>query len=51
MGFLMDTNVLSELRKGEKADLNVREWFAQVHGDEIFLSVLTLGEIRNSLSV
>ncbi len=29
MGFLMDTNVLSELRKGEKADINVREWFAQ----------------------
>lgn len=28
----MDTNVLSELRKNEKADRNVREWFAQVDG-------------------
>jgi toxin FitB len=49
MGFLIDTNVLSELRKGEKADINVREWFAQVNGDEIFLSVLTLGEIHNGI--
>jgi predicted nucleic acid-binding protein len=49
MGFLMDTNVLSELRKDKKADRNVREWFAQVDGDEIFLSVLTLGEIRNGI--
>nr|MDU9044682.1 hypothetical protein [Candidatus Electrothrix aestuarii] len=32
MGFLMDTNVLSELRKDKKADRNVREWFAQVDG-------------------
>jgi predicted nucleic acid-binding protein len=32
-----------------KADPNVREWFAQVNGDEIFLSVLTLGEIRNGI--
>jgi len=47
----MDTHVLSELRKGERADINVREWFAQVNGKEIFLPVLTLGEIRNNLSV
>ena len=28
MAFLLDTNVLSELRKGLKADANVRYWAA-----------------------
>ena len=49
MGYLMDTNVLSELRKREKADANVRRWFEQVDEETIFLSVLTLGEIRNGI--
>lgn len=33
MGFLIDTNVLSELRKGSKMDKNVREWFEAVPSD------------------
>ena len=28
MSFLVDTNVLSELRKGDRADANVAAWFA-----------------------
>jgi toxin FitB len=46
---LIDTNVLAELRKGERADLHVQAWFAALAPDEIFVSVLTLGEIRKGV--
>ena len=46
MRFLVDTNVVSELRKDERADGGVRDWFASVDGDDLALSVLVLGEIR-----
>jgi len=46
LSYLLDTNVISELRKGQRADANVTAWFADVADEEIFLSVLTIGEIR-----
>lgn len=46
MKFLLDTNVVSELRKGERADVGLREWFAELDGDDLALSVLVVGEIR-----
>lgn len=46
MSFLVDTNVVSELRKGPRADPRVTAWFASVAEDELYLSVLTVGEIR-----
>lgn len=49
MSYLVDTNVLSELRKGERCDPNVLRWFSTVTADEIFLSVLTIGEIRRGV--
>lgn len=49
MSYLLDTNVISELRKGERADANVTAWFADVAEEEIFLSVLTIGEIRRGI--
>ena len=49
MGFLIDTNILSELRKGKKADAGVRQWYAQTDGNELYVSVLTLGEIRQGI--
>jgi toxin FitB len=48
-GFLIDTNVLSELRKGARADLNVRRWFEGMDENSIFLSVLVTGEIRRGI--
>ena len=30
--YLLDTNVISELRKGERVDANVTAWFAEVAG-------------------
>lgn len=49
MSFLVDTNVVSELRKGRRADANVRAWFRDVDPDALFLSVLVVGEIRRGI--
>jgi hypothetical protein len=47
--WLVDTNVLSELRKGERADAGVREWFAGALDEDLFTSVLVLGEVRRGI--
>lgn len=47
-GFLLDTNVLSELIKPHP-DGNVLRWIAEADETLLFLSVLTLGEIRNGI--
>ena len=49
MSYLLDTNVISELRKGERADPSVAAWFANLEDEEIFLSALTIGEIRRGI--
>lgn len=49
MTWLVDTNVLSELRKGERADAGVREWFAGALDEDLFTSVLVLGEVRRGI--
>jgi toxin FitB len=49
LSYLLDTNVISELRKGERADANVRAWFSELADEEIFLSVLTIGEVRRGV--
>ena len=49
MSFLLDTNVISEIRKGPRADQGVQRWFEGVADDELFLSVLVLGEIRRGV--
>jgi hypothetical protein len=45
MGYLLDTNVLSELRR-RSPDRRVTEWLASVPSAQLFLSVLVLGEVR-----
>jgi predicted nucleic acid-binding protein len=47
--FLLDTNVVSELRKGPRIDRNVGAWFAGLGANELFLSVLVIGEIRRGI--
>ena len=49
MSWLVDTNVLSELRKGDRANSGVRAWFADAREDELFTSVLVLGEVRRGI--
>jgi len=47
--FLLDTNVVSELRKGPRAERKVTAWFNGLDPDELFLSVLVVGEIRRGI--
>lgn len=49
VSFLVDTNVLSELRKGERANPAVRDWLASVDDDALLVSVLVVGEIRKGI--
>ena len=49
MRWLLDANIVSELRKGSRCDANVAAWYAQVESGELFMSVLTLGEIRKGV--
>jgi predicted nucleic acid-binding protein len=48
-GFLLDTNVISELRKRERCNAGVRRWFSEVAAEELFLSVLVVGELRGGV--
>ena len=48
---LLDTNILSELRKGAKANSRVRTWFDGVAPEEIYLSVLAIGELRRGVEL
>ena len=50
-GFLLDTNVVSELRKGERADAGVRAWFDEHTSDQLWLSVLVVGELRRGVEL
>ena len=49
MNWLIDTNVLSELRKGERADARARAWYAGTPAEELYTSVLVLGEVRRGI--
>jgi toxin FitB len=49
VSYLLDSNIVSELRKRERADASVRQWFADVDDRELFLSVLTVGELRRGI--
>lgn len=47
MSFLLDTNAISEIRRGR--DRNVAAWANSVADRELHLSVLTLGKIRKGI--
>jgi toxin FitB len=47
-GFLLDTNIISELIR-PKPDPNVTKWVDATDEELLFLSVLTLGEIRKGV--
>jgi predicted nucleic acid-binding protein len=48
-GFLLDTNVISELVR-PRPDAKVKAWVANTDEMLLYLSVLTLGEIRKGIS-
>jgi hypothetical protein len=43
---LLDTNVVSELRRPARADPNVLAWAAGAHPDDLYLSAITILEIE-----
>lgn len=49
--YLIDTDVISEARKGDKANIGVRNFFADAAREEIplYISVITLGELRQGV--
>jgi len=48
LSYLIDTNVLSELRRREP-DAKVVQWFSERPAGTLYLSVLTLGELRKGI--
>ena len=51
--YLLDTNVISEARKREKANSGVRKFFRSVAKSdaEVYLSVVTVGELRRGVEL
>lgn len=49
MTWLIDTNVISEVRKRGRCHPNVARWWNGVRREDLFLSVVTLGEIRRGI--
>lgn len=48
MRYLLDTNVLSEVRKPQ-GDERVLAWISSVPAEDLYLSVLVIGEIRRGV--
>jgi len=44
--YLLDTNILSELRKPEKADKNVLSWSKDIDSSQQYLSAISIQEIE-----
>ena len=47
--YLIDTNIISEVRKGGRCDRHVAAWYRSTRDDELFVSVLVIGEIRQGI--
>ena len=54
--YLIDTNVLSEIRKNQKANKGVRDFFESIANEtsdeqRLFISVVTIGELRRGIEL
>ena len=49
MSFILDTSVLSEVRKGARARAAVMSWWNNVQHHDLFLSVMVAGEIQRGI--
>jgi hypothetical protein len=47
VNYLIDTNIISEVRKGDRCDPNVAAWYASIDDADIYLSVLATS-VRSS---
>ena len=50
-GYLLDTNVVSELRKGDRTNPGVAAWYQERDKRELYLSVITLAELRRGIAL
>jgi predicted nucleic acid-binding protein len=48
VSYLLDTNVISEVRRSSP-NPGVKSWFKQASSEDLFLSVLVVGEIRQGV--
>lgn len=48
--FLLDTNVVSELRQGGRGNAGVSDWYDGVPDEDLFTSALVIGEIRKGIA-
>ena len=51
MSFLIDTNIISEVRKGVRCNRGVAAWYGSIAESDLYLSVLVLGEIRKGVEL
>jgi predicted nucleic acid-binding protein len=51
MSYLIDTNIISEIRKGNRCDRQVVAWYSSISDEDLFLSTLVLGEIRKGVEI
>ncbi|MGB4068362.1 MAG: type II toxin-antitoxin system VapC family toxin [Nitrospira sp.] len=51
MRYLIDTNIIAEVRKGTRCDPRVARWWAGIADADLFVSVLVLGEIRKGIEL
>ena len=49
MTWLIDTDIISEVRKGARCHPAVAAWWSRVEDRDLFLSTLTIGEIRKGV--
>lgn len=51
--YLIDTNVISEIRKGNKANPGVRQFFDAAIDDNVplYISAITIGELRRAVDL
>ncbi len=47
--YLLDTNVVSEIRKGDRCDEQVASWYRGTDAATLYLSVMVTGEIRRGI--
>jgi toxin FitB len=45
------SDIISEVRKGERCDPHVAAWYASTADEDLFLSTLVLGEIRKGVEL
>jgi toxin FitB len=49
VNYLIDINIISEVRKGSACNPRVVAWYGSIDDESIYLSALVLGEIRKGI--